>query len=130
MNKYLTKIAALSEDAKKEIKQTAIIATTGLGTGIGGDMLSKTKSISSWKAPSWLKAGVTVGALGLVGDVAAVKVNRRIEKRAGLADEAGRMAAMHIRRLINRSVSSATTVGTGVAAAKVSTRDNKRKKDK
>jgi hypothetical protein len=84
MNKYLTKLATLSADAKKEIQQTAIIAATGLGAGIGGDMLSKTKAISSWKAPSWLKAGVTVGALGLVGDVAAVKVNRHIEKSAGM----------------------------------------------
>lgn len=85
-NKYLTKLAALSEDAKKEIKQTAVMASIGGAAGVGADAIMRTKGVSGWKVPSAVKAGILVGGLGLLGDVAAVKINRKIEKSASLKE--------------------------------------------
>lgn len=75
MNRYLQKIAQFSNDTKKDIANTATIGASGAITG------AITNRILHPGAGSDLKAGLIGGALGLVGDYAAVKLNKHINNR-------------------------------------------------
>ena len=82
LNKYLNKQAELSEDTKKEIAQTGVLAAVGGATGYLGHKLLETNPIKRMKMSGGAKSALAMGGLGLLGDIAAVKVNRNIEKKA------------------------------------------------
>ena len=77
MNKYLQKVAlTLSKDNKKEISNTATIGAAGAVTGAISNRI-----LHGAKAGSGMKAALVGGGLGLVGDYAAVKLNKHINNR-------------------------------------------------
>lgn len=102
-NKYLEKIA-LSDEAKKELAQTGVIGGIGMGTSAvthkvmnpAGEkkvatavakiapklgILARAKNaLAAAKSSPTAKAALIGGGLGLVGDFAAVKINKAIEK--------------------------------------------------
>lgn len=76
MNKYLSKVAKLlSTETKKEVANTATIGAAGAVTG------ALTNRILHPGSKSNLKAGIIGGGLGLLGDYAAVKLNKHINNR-------------------------------------------------
>ena len=83
MNRLLEKIATSENakaEAKKELMQTGTIGAMGFGTGAVATKLGK-------RFPTHLgnhagKMGALIGGLGLIGDYAAVKLNKHIEKTA------------------------------------------------
>lgn len=85
-NRYLIKLAALSTDTKKEIAQTGVMAAAGGATGYLGHKLMQTGAVKRMKIPEGGKAALAIGGLGLLGDYAAVKINRGIEKKASLRE--------------------------------------------
>jgi hypothetical protein len=85
-NRYLTKLATLSTDTKKEVAQTGVMAAAGGATGYLGHKLMQTGAVKRMKIPEGGKAALAIGGLGLLGDYAAVKINRGIEKKASLKE--------------------------------------------
>lgn len=85
-NRYLTKIAQLSSDTKKEISQTGVMAAAGAATGYIGHKTMETGVMRGIKIPAAGKAALAVGGIGLLGDYAAVKLNRHIEKKAHMVE--------------------------------------------
>lgn len=72
-NKYLSKVAELSE-GKKELLDTGVIAAGGVASSIAGNhilsRMYKGKTIPS------MAAGVVGGGLGVLADYGAVKLNK------------------------------------------------------
>ena len=76
MNKYLTKIAQLSHERKKEILDTGVIAGAGmLGNAAGHEILNLAyKGAKPGRLPNMLIGGLT----GLAADYGAVKLNKAV----------------------------------------------------
>ncbi len=79
MNKYLEKIAKLSNEAKKDIAGTATIGALGAGTGVAANHLLHNTGL--FKKPGWKTTALVSGGLGLAADYAALKINKHINKR-------------------------------------------------
>lgn len=85
MNKYLDQICvshSMTKQAeapapKTELMQTGTIAATGIGTGLLAAKIGR--AFPRIGAHNGKMAGV-IGGLGLLGDYAAVKINKRLEK--------------------------------------------------
>lgn len=78
-NRYLTKIAKMSDESKKEILDTAVIGAGGaIGSTVGDKIAPHIfKDMASRRA---LKIGVIGGSVGLAMDYGAVKLNKAIDK--------------------------------------------------
>lgn len=77
-NRYLEKIAALSDQAKKDIVNTGIV---GLAGGVTGMAAHKALSMPRFSKLSGIgKFGLASG-IGLIGDYAAVKAMDKINKQ-------------------------------------------------
>lgn len=74
MNKYLQKIAA--REGLKDAVNTGVIGATGAATSVlANKILHPTAPAGNWR-----KAALIGGGLGLLGDYAAVKLNKGINK--------------------------------------------------
>ena len=69
---------AMDLETKKELANTASIGAVGVGTGIAGERILSRPGVQAAlkRMPSWGKAGLVMGGLGLAGDYAAVKSNK------------------------------------------------------
>lgn len=69
---------AMDLETKKEVANTAAIGAVGVGTGILGERILSKPGVQAalQRLPSWGKAGLVMGGLGLAGDYAAVKANK------------------------------------------------------
>lgn len=77
MNRYLQKAAQfLSNDTRKEVSNTATIGAAGAVTGAISNRI-----LHGAHAGSGVKAALVGGGLGLIGDYAAVKLNKHINNR-------------------------------------------------
>lgn len=77
MNKYLQKVSVyMSKETHKELANTATIGAAGAVTGALTNRI-----LHGAKGGSNLKAGLIGGGLGLLGDYAAVKLNKHINAR-------------------------------------------------
>jgi len=77
VNIYLTKIAEMSQQAKKDIVNTGVIGTAGGVTGMATHELLKMPRFSGLSRLG--KFGLASG-VGLLGDYAAVKAMNKIHK--------------------------------------------------
>jgi hypothetical protein len=77
-NLYLEKIA-LSDEAKKELVQTGTIGAMGFSTGALATKMGNSMPKIGGNA---FRMGALIGTLGLAGDYAAVKLIKKIEKKA------------------------------------------------